>query len=151
MTLMKRTREIWDPFDFVRDLQGEMSRAFNTSLSRTDGDLWRRSFEPEIDVKEEADRYLVHADLPGVKKEELDISVTGNLLVIKGERKQEKETKEKDYYYSERVFGSFSRTLELPTEVDASKVQAAYKDGVLEIALPKSESSKPRQIKVDIK
>lgn len=151
MNLVRRTKETWDPFDFVRDLQGELSRAFNTSVLRTNGDLWHRAFDPEIDVREEADRFLVQADLPGVKKEELDISVSGNLLTLKGERKHEKEIKEKDRYYSERVFGAFSRTLELPSEIDAGKVQAAYKDGVLEISLPKSEHAKPKQIKVDIK
>ena len=153
MNLVRRTKETWDPFDFVRDLQGELSRAFNTSLLRTDGggDAWHRAFDPEIDVREEADRFLVHADLPGIKKEELDISVSGNLLTLKGERKNEKEVKEKNRYYSERMFGAFSRTLELPSEIDAGKVQAAYKDGVLEIALPKSEHAKPKQIKIDIK
>jgi len=151
MNLMRRSKDTWDPFDFVRDLQGELSRAFNTSLLRTDGDVWRQAFDPEIDVREEADRYVVQADLPGVKKEELDISVSGNLLTLKGERKHENEIKEKGRYYSERTFGAFSRTLELPSEIDANKVQATYKDGVLEIALPKSENAKPKQIKVDIK
>lgn len=150
MNLVRRTKETWDPFDFVRDLQGELSRAFNTSLLRTDGDTWRQAFDPEIDVREETDRFLVHADLPGIKKEELDISVSGNLLTLKGERKHEREAKEKNRYYSERTFGAFSRTLELPSEIDAGKVQATYKDGVLEISLPKSEHAKPKQIKVDV-
>ena len=151
MNLVRRTKESWDPFDFVRDLQGELSRAFNTSLLRTDGDAWHRAFDPEIDVQEEADRFLVHADLPGIKKEELDISVSGNLLTLKGERKHEKEVQEKNRYYSERIFGSFARTIELPAEIDANKIQATYKDGVLEISLPKSEYAKPKQIKVDVK
>ena len=152
MTLMRRSREVWDPFDFMRDLQSEMNRFLNLSPLRKDGDLaWARPFEPDIEVREEPDHFLVRADLPGIKKEELNISVTGNLLTLKGERKGETETKGRDYFYSERFYGAFSRTLELPTEVEADKMKAAYKDGVLELTLPKAESAKPKQIKVEVK
>ena len=152
MTLMRRSRDLWDPFDFVRDLQDEMSRFLTVSPLRKDGDLgWRNFFEPEIEVREENDHFLVRADLPGIKKEELDIAVTGNTLTIKGERKTETEKKGKSYYYSERSHGAFSRTIQLPCEIDSDKVRASYRDGVLELALQKAESAKPKQIKVEVK
>lgn len=152
MTLMRRKKDLWDPFDFVRDLQDEMSRFLSLSPLRRDGDLgWRGVFEPEIEVREEADHFLVRADLPGIRKEDIDISVTENVVTLKGERKAESERKEKNYFYSERVYGAFSRTIELPAEIEAEKVRASYKDGVLELTLPKVESAKPKQIKVEVK
>ena len=153
MNLIKRQRDLWAPFDFVKDLQDEMTHFLNISPLRRNGDIaeWQRTFAPDIELKEEADHFLLRTDLPGIKKEELDISVTGNLLTLKGERKRESESKSKDCYYSERMFGSFSRTIELPTEIDAEKVKALYKDGVLELTLPKVEGAKPKQIKVEVK
>ncbi|MFA6600063.1 MAG: Hsp20/alpha crystallin family protein [Candidatus Omnitrophota bacterium] len=151
MNIVKRTQEPWDPFDMLLDLQSEMNHAFNRSL--THKDQWARGFEPSIEVREEADHYILQTDLPGLKREDFNISVKGNQLTLKGERKYEKETqdKEKGYFYSERSFGAFSRTLEFPTEIQADKVKAAYKDGVLEVALPKVESSQPKQINVEVK
>ena len=149
MHLIKRNQNLWDPFDFVGDLQGELNRLFSRSLVKRNG--WERTFEPEMDVLEEKDHFIVKADLPGIKKEELGIKVEGRLLTLKGERKEEKETKEKNYYASERFYGSFTRTIELPTEIKADQVKATYKDGVLEITLPKTESARVKQINVEIK
>ncbi len=152
MNLTKRSRDLSDPFDFVRDLQDEMTRFLTATPLKRDGGLtgWQ-SFVPDIELREEENQFLVRADLPGMKKEEIDISVGGNILALKGERKTETENKSKNYHYSERSYGSFSRTIELPCEVEADKVKASYKDGVLELVLPKSESAKPQQIKVDVK
>jgi HSP20 family protein len=153
MLPMKRSRDLWDPFDFVRELQDEMGRFLSTlPAGRNGGDFgWRRIFEPDIEIKEENDHFLVRADLPGIRREDLDLTVTGNLLTLKGERKGETESKGKNYAYSERFYGAFSRTLELPTEVDANQVKATYRDGVLELVLPKTENEKPKQIKVEVK
>jgi len=153
MTLMRRSRDVWDPLDFVRDLQNEMGRFLNTSFPRKDGEkfFWQHGFEPDIDVREEGEHYLVKADLPGIKTEEIEISVNGNLLTLKGERKRESETKTKDYFYSERFHGGFTRTVALPTDVEADKAKASYQDGVLELTLPKVESAKPKHIRVEIK
>ncbi len=151
MNLVKKTFDTWDPFEALTDLQNDMNRAFNRSL--TQREPWVRNFQPVIDVREESDRYLLHADIPGLKKEEFSISVQGNHLTLKGERKEEKETKDKErgFYYSERSYGAFSRSLEFPTDIQAEKVNASYKDGVLEITLPKAEHAKPKQINVEIK
>ncbi len=150
MNIVKRHLEPLDPFEMLSDLQSDLNHLFNRSLTRRD---WPRTFEPTIEVKEEADHFILHADLPGLKKEDFTISVEGNHVTVKGERKQEKEISEpkKGYYYSERAYGSFARAFEFPTEIQADKVKAAYKDGVLEVVLPKSENARPKQINVEVK
>jgi len=149
MELIRKNRDFWDPFDFVNDLQTDLNRAFNQSLSRRSD--WARGFTPHIEVREQKDRYDVTVDLPGMKKEDLHISVEGNVLTLKGERKSESEQKEKGYFYSERYHGAFSRSVELPTEIQQDKIKATYKDGVLDISLPKSENAKPKQIDIEVK
>lgn len=144
-----RKRDLWDPFELMTDLQHDLNRVFGRSLLKGNG--WSKTFEPEVDVIEEKDSFLVKADIPGIKKEELDIKVEGKFLTIKGERKEEKETKEKNYYASERFYGAFTRVIELPTDVKADQVKAMYKDGVVEITLPKTESAKAKQVTVEIK
>jgi len=149
MNLIRHNAESFNPFELVSDLQGEMNRIFNRSLTRRDG--YGDVFAPSIEVREEADKFTLHADLPGLKKEDFNISVQGNQLILKGERKSEKESKEKGYFYSERYYGAFSRAFEFPTEIETDKVKAAYKDGVLELTLPKAESAKPKQIQIEVK
>ena len=104
-----------------------------------------------LDITDEKDQIKVKADLPGLKKEDIEINLENDILTIKGEKKEEKEIKEKDFIRSERYYGAFHRAFTLPASVDAAKVNAAYKEGVLEITLPKKEGAKPKQIKVDIK
>jgi len=149
MNLMKRNIEERDALDVFGELQREIGRFLGRSMMPVS--RWEKTFEPDIDVIEEKERFLVKADLPGFKKEELEIKVEGMYLTLKGERKQEMETKEKNYYACERSYGSFTRVIELPSEVKSDQVMAAYKDGVLEIQLPKTESAKAKEIKVEIK
>jgi len=149
MNMIRKNTDPWDPFEALTDLQNEMNRAFNRSLTHHDG--WPKTAYPNIEVKEETDQYVLHADLPGMRKEDFSIAVEGNRLTLKGERKQEKESREKGYYYSERIYGSFQRLLEFPSEIQADKIKASYKEGVLEILLPKAESAKPKQINVEVK
>src|SRR3989338_3293964 len=148
MNLIKR-HETWDPFDLMTDFQNEMNRLFHRSLHKKNG--WEKTFEPEVDLVEEKDTFIVKTDLPGIKKEELDVKVEGRLPTLKGERKEEKETKEKNYYASERFYGAFIRMIELQTEVKADQIKATYKDGVLEMTLPKTEGAKAKQITVEVK
>ncbi len=91
---------------------------------------------------------MVRADLPGLKKEEIDLSILGSTLTIKGEKKSENEVKEENYHRVERSYGLFQRSVQLPSEVDESKVEAAYKDGVLEVKLPKKEAVKGKKIAI---
>ena len=141
-----------DLFDDLGNFQQEMNRLFDVTLQRPfkldNGDkLWA----PAVDIVDEKDQIKVRADLPGLKKEDIEVSVDNDVLTIKGEKKEEKETKGKDYIRSERYYGAFHRAFSLPASVDASKVNAAYKEGVLEITLPKKEGAKPKQTKVEIK
>lgn len=106
---------------------------------------------PKVDMYDKDDKIVVKVEAPGIKKDDIKISISDGMLNIKGEFREEDEVKDEDYYYSERSFGSFSRRLRLPSEVDEDKVKASFGDGVLNVELPKSSKSKPREIKVDIK
>ncbi|RKY42885.1 MAG: Hsp20/alpha crystallin family protein [Candidatus Makaraimicrobium thalassicum] len=144
----------WDPFRDLEAIQNEMNRMFDSSLVRwggRDSGLLEGAWSPAIDVYDSKDNVMVKADVPGMKKDEIDVSVHGDTLIIKGEKKQEKETKEKDFVRTERFYGAFNRALRLPATIDAAKVSASYKNGVLELVLPKKEESKPKQLKIDIK
>jgi len=100
---------------------------------------------------EKEDRFVVKAELPGMKEEDIDISVTDDTLTIKGEKKSESEVKDEDYYFSECSYGSFLRYVALPSNVDASKIGANFDDGVLEVNLPKMPEVKPKKVKVSAK
>jgi len=119
--------------------------------------VWRRlplevrGWSPAIEVFEKKDKYVVKAELPGMKEEDIDVSVEGDTLTIKGERKAESEVKEEDYYCCERSYGSFSRSIAVPSNVDAKKIEASYEDGVLEVSLPKAPEVKPKKISVSAK
>ena len=107
-----------------------------------------REFAPAFDVSETDKELIVKADVPGMDKEDINISLSDGLLTITGEKKKEKEDKNENYHCVEMRYGKFSRTMRLPVEVDTEKVDATYKDGVLKITLPKSETVKPRKIKI---
>jgi len=151
MTLVRwRPRQDWFPATGLLSLKDEMERAFDHAFG---GRVAEREFEftPAVDVVEHEDKFIVKADLPGMKKEDLDITFVEGRLTLKGEKKQETEIKEENYHRIERYSGSFRRTIELPSSVDHEKVSASYRDGVLEITIPKKEEVKPKQIKVETK
>jgi HSP20 family protein len=104
-----------------------------------------------LDMFEDGDDLVIKADIPGMKKEDINIDFTGDLITISGEKKTEERTEQKDYYRLERSFGSFSRKLRLPIEIQIDKTQASFKDGVLEIRMPKSEKEKQKVRKIQVK
>ena len=106
---------------------------------------------PSLDMYEKDDEIVVKAELPGIEKDKINISVSEGVLTLKGEVKKEKEVKEEDYFYSERSFGSFARSISLPTKVQEKKVDAKYTDGILEIRLPKAPEAKAKEVKVKVK
>jgi HSP20 family protein len=116
---------------------------------------WRtpeeRAWVPVVDVFEKEDKFVVKAELPGMKEEDIDVSVVGDTLTIKGEKKTETEVKEEDYYRCERSYGSFFRSIPLPATVEADKIEASYGDGVLEVSLPKAAKIKPKKVAVSAK
>jgi HSP20 family protein len=141
----------WAGFGRLSNLRDEIDRLFEqplTELTRTS--QWFSGWTPALDVYEEPDHFLVRAELPGMKKEEIEVSLHNGTLSISGERKTEQKRKDAEVYRSERFFGKFQRTVSLPAAVAADKVTAQYKDGVLTITLPKTEEAKPKQINVSV-
>jgi len=105
---------------------------------------------PAIDMYDDKDNVVVKAEVPGLSKDDIEIQIKGRDLIIKGEKKKEEEIKEDNYYYAERSYGSFSRVIRLPIDIKPDKVKAKFKNGVLEIILPKVEEAKPKEIKVEV-
>ena len=139
------------PWTGVTGLRTEMDRLFERFLEPAWNELSTLGdWQPKVDITETKDTVVVKAELPGMKKEDLDLNISENLLTIKGEKKKEEEVKEKGYYYSERSYGSFTRTVELPKEVQTDKVRASFKDGVLEIRVPKTEEAKRKEVKIKV-
>lgn len=155
MNLVPRKRDTnLVPFKGLFDLQREMNDLFdNFSLGRwfdREDSLFQGAWTPAIDVHDSKDNIVVRADLPGMKKDNIEVSIQDGVLVIRGEKKEETERKEKNAVRTERFYGSFHRAVSLPTAVDDAKVKASYKNGVLELTLPKKEEAKPKQIKIDV-
>jgi HSP20 family protein len=137
----------------------EMDRMFNRFLGKPFGlmrwpkMLWPDEFEagfPSVDIFEDSKSVTVKAEIPGVKKEDLDVNVTEEAVTISGEKKKEEKTEEKDYYRYERSYGSFRRTLPLPAGVQSAKAKAKFKDGILEIKVPKSPAAIKKERKITI-
>ena len=105
---------------------------------------------PKVDIFEEGDNFVVKAEIPGMKKEEIEVNLTDDMVTISGEKKKEEKVEKKDYYRFERSFGSFSRSFRLPKDVQADKAKAIFKDGVLELKVPKTEEAKKKEKKVPI-
>jgi len=152
--VLERWRPRWGitPWGSFRDLE-DWERRFEDIFGRP---MWRfpveeRGWMPAVDVFEKDDKFVVKAELPGMKEEDIDVSVVGDTLTVKGERKTETEVEEEDYYRCERSYGSFYRSIPLPSTVDASKIEASYEDGVLEVTLPKIAEVKPKKIAVSAK
>ena len=138
----------WTPFRDLVAIQDEMNRLFEDFVRRSTRESDRGAWLPVMDISESEDKITVHMDLPGVKKEDVKISITGNQLCISGERKQEREVEGENYHRIERSYGSFYRCVELPNRIDSNNVIAKVKDGVLTIELPKAEEVKPKAIEV---
>ena len=146
MTFLTRR---YDPFNELRSLQTQMNRMFEPYWARTsDEELVSGNWVPPVDVQEVGDSLVLRAELPGVKEEDIDISFADGVLTLKGERQFEKESQDKTWHRIERSYGSFTRSFTMPRTVDPAGITAGFKDGVLEIKVPKREESKPRQIKI---
>jgi HSP20 family protein len=140
----------WTSFGPLSDLSAEMDRLFESplaGLTRTSQQL-NGGWTPALDVHEDKDNYVVKTELPGIKKEDIEVSLNDGVLSISGERKSETKHETAEVHRAERFFGRFQRTVALPSAVAADKIQAAYKDGVLTVTLPKAEEAKPRKIDV---
>lgn len=149
--------ERWRPWEEFREMERWMDELMRRPLFGWRPLTWRRApteaigWVPNVEMYEKEDKFVVRAELPGMKREDIDVSVVGNTLTISGERKAETEVKEEDYYRCELCYGKFSRSIGLPAAVDAAKVDATYENGILEITLPKVEAAKPKKIAVKAK
>lgn len=142
----------WDPFRELESMQSRFNRLFGEAPfpRMADDGMSLSGWSPAVDVQETDTEYVIKADLPDVKKEDVKVQVLDGALSIEGERQQEKEEKGKKFHKIEREYGKFLRRFALPNEVDASKVQADFKNGVLNVHLPKSATAKPKAIEVKV-
>ena len=143
----------WDPFRELEDLSNRLNRVIARSSSpSTDGKetLTMADWTPSVDISETDTEYLIKAELPEVKKEDVKVTVENGVLTIQGERRQEKEEKGKKFHRIERAYGSFVRSFSIPDYVDDGKVTAEFKEGILNLHLPKSEKAKPKAIEVKV-
>lgn len=158
MTLVrwKPLRDItpWNPSDLLAEFdtfQREIDRMFDRFRGGIVDDGTTSTFLPAVDIIEEKDEYIVKLELPGVNKNDVKITVQNDILTIKGEKKSEHESKDKNYHRMERAYGVFQRSFTLPSSVNSDKIDASYNNGVLTITLPKVEEAKPKEIEVKVK
>jgi len=143
------TLDRWEPFRGTSP-ETQLNRLFNDFFGRATQEQNLTTWAPAVDIYEGEHELVVKADLPDIKPEELDIRVENNILTIRGERKFEKKSEEKNYLRVERAYGSFARSFSLATTVDTNAIKADYKDVVLTLSVPKREEAKPKQIKVNV-
>jgi HSP20 family protein len=140
----------WRPFSDLLSIQDEMNRLFDDFFGHpiTRREWTEEAWSPSVDVSETKDNVVINAEIPGMSKDDVKVSVQDNILTLSGERKQEKEEKNANYHRIERSYGLFFRSFTLPTPVQPDKVKATYKDGILKISLPKTEEVKPKEIPI---
>ena len=144
---MQLTR--WNPLTELDDIQQRLNRVFLDRTAKAGAPSFT-DFSPAVDIEENATEFIVKADLPDVKKDDLKIHLENGVLAIEGERKQEKEQKGTTFHKIEREYGRFVRRFSLPTDVDADKVRAVFKDGVLNVVLPKAPSATSKTIEIKV-
>jgi HSP20 family protein len=130
--------------------QHDLDRLLRGIFSPGEGEVSTRTWAPPVDIYEDGDNLVLKAELPGLTPDDVQVRVENNTLYLKGERKLDKEVKEQNYHRIERSYGTFTRTFTLPNSVDADKVAANFKDGVLTLTMPKKEEAKPKTIKIDV-
>ena len=146
-----RERAILDPFrNYEERMRRFLGETFDPFGKFTQENWSLATWSPACDIYETSNELVVKAELPEVKKENVQVTIENNVLTIRGERKFEAETKKEDYHRVERSYGEFTRSFALPTFVDASKVNAEFKDGLLRVTMPKREETKPKQVEVKV-
>jgi HSP20 family protein len=140
----------YDPFRDIRTLQDEVNRLFSSNLTRffNDEGIARGAWSPNVDIYENKDQIVIEAELPGMNREDFDLSVENNVLTLYGERRFEKKDEGDNYHRVERSYGSFSRSFTLPQSVSAEGANAEFRNGVLRVSLPKREEVKARKIQI---
>lgn len=139
----------WDPFKELLSLRDEFDRIFKEYFIRPE--KVDEEWFPMLDMKEDSENILVNIEVPGMRKEDIKVTLRGNQLLVSGERRFEKEKKDETYHRIERSYGKFQRIITIPVEVEQSKIKATYENGILSITLPKTEKEKPKEIEISLK
>ncbi|MDY7038983.1 MAG: Hsp20/alpha crystallin family protein [Thermodesulfobacteriota bacterium] len=142
----------WRPFGTLGTLRREMDDIWDrffgeTSLAKTMKGEWN----PSVDISETKDNFVVKAELPGLDAKDVNVSISGNILTVKGEKKKEEEEKDEHHHYVERYYGSFQRSFQLPANVKTDKIDANFHNGVLKVVLPKTEEARKKEIEIKVK
>ena len=143
----------WEPFSNLVTAQQEFDRLFKDAFTPFfgEGELSTHTWAPPVDIYETENDIVLKAELPGVDPKDVEVRVEDSTLYLKGERKFEKEVKNESYHRVERSYGSFARSFSLPNSINAEKVKAEFKDGLLTLTLPKREEAKPKKVTIEIK
>ncbi|MCS7277211.1 MAG: Hsp20/alpha crystallin family protein [Aquificaceae bacterium] len=142
---MRRGLMLWSPFAEIERIRREFDRLFEELMPKEEIE---RVFAPAVDVYETDKEVVTKVELPGVKKENVEVSIRDNSLHIRGEKKEEKEEKTETYHRVERVYGKFERVIPLPVDVKVEEAKAEFKDGILEVRIPKAEGAKEKKIEI---
>jgi HSP20 family protein len=140
----------WNPFHELEEMQTRLNRMLGEPGARFDEPFAFTEWAPAVDIQETDVEFAVKTDLPEVKKEDVKVQLADGVLTIEGERKKEKDEKGKKFHRIERQYGQFIRRFALPTEVDAANVKADFKDGVLNVHLPKAQNGKPKSVEIKV-
>ena len=146
----QRPEMSWPGFEELDELRREMDRILEMPFAQGAGPRFFRQWAPAVDLYEDNDNLYAKVEVPGMRKEDIDVSLHDGVLTISGERKRE-EKREGETHRTERLYGRFSRSITLPKSVDSGKVAAHYKDGLLTVTLPKAAEAKPKQIEINVK
>ncbi|MGC8723481.1 MAG: Hsp20/alpha crystallin family protein [Acidobacteriota bacterium] len=139
----------WNPMRELLTMHDQLNRLFDENFGKTQSaELEYGAWSPAVDLREEEGQYVIEADMPGMKREDIEVHLENNLLTIRGERKFEAESQKETYHRIERAYGRFTRSFTLPSRVEADKISATYKDGILQLIVPKAEESKPKRIAI---
>lgn len=143
----------WDPFRDLLSIQDRMNKLFEQTLSRSRGEegIAASTWAPAVDIYETPDTIVMKAELPGLTREDIEIQIRDNTLTLKGERRFAKDVQEENYLRIERAYGAFQRSFTLPATVQQEKTRAVFRDGVLELTLPKAEGAKPKKIAIEVR
>jgi len=142
----------WRPFGELDSVRNEMDRLWNRLFRQTPSmGTFTEEWSPSVDISETKDKLVIKAELPGLDAKDVNVSISGDLLTIKGEKKMEEEEKDEHHHYMERYYGSFQRSFQLPVNVKTGKIEATFDKGVLKVTLPKTEEAKKKEIEIKVK
>jgi len=143
----------WDPFRDLLSIQGRMNRLFEQTLSRSRSEegIAASTWTPTVDIYETPETIVLKAELPGLSREDIEIQIRDNALTLKGERRFAKDAQQENYLRIERAYGAFQRSFTLPATIQQDKIRAVFRDGVLELTLPKAEEAKSKKIAIEVR